>query len=62
MTVLAMVGKCAISGSFAVIYVYSAEIFPTVTRTTGVGAGSMSARVGGLLAPFVADLVSDGAV
>ena len=57
-TVLTMLGKLGISGSFAVIYVYSAELFPTVVRTTGVGAGSMSARVGGLIAPFVAELVS----
>jgi hypothetical protein len=56
--VLAMLGKLGISGSFAVIYVFSAELFPTVARSSGVGAGSMSARTGGLLAPFLADLVS----
>ena len=57
-TVFAMLGKLGISGSFAVIYVFSAELFPTVARSSGVGAGSMSARTGGLLAPFLADLVS----
>lgn len=31
-TALAMVGKFGISASFAVIYVYTAEIFPTVLR------------------------------
>lgn len=29
---LAMVGKFGIAASFAVIYVYTAEIFPTVLR------------------------------
>lgn len=29
---LAMLGKFCISASFAVIYVYTAEIFPTVLR------------------------------
>ena len=58
--VLSMLGKLGISGSFSVIYVYSAELFPTVVRTTGVGAGSMSAMVGGLTAPFVAELVGRG--
>lgn len=29
---LAMVGKFGITASFAVIYVYTAEIFPTVLR------------------------------
>lgn len=32
LTGLAMVGKFGISASFAVIYVYTAEIFPTVLR------------------------------
>lgn len=31
-TGLAMVGKFGITASFAVIYVYTAEIFPTVLR------------------------------
>lgn len=32
LTALAMVGKFGITASFAVIYVYTAEIFPTVLR------------------------------
>lgn len=55
-TILAMLGKLGISGSFALIYVFSAEIFPTVVRTMGVGAGSMHARIAGLIAPFIAEL------
>lgn len=31
-TALAMVGKFGITASFAVIYIYSAELFPTVLR------------------------------
>ena len=53
-----LLGKMAVSGSFAVVYVYSAELAPTVTRTLGVGCGSMCARVGSLLSPFIALLVS----
>jgi OCT family organic cation transporter-like MFS transporter 4/5 len=53
-----MVGKFGISSAFSIIYVFSAELFPTVVRTIGVGAGSMAARLGGLLAPFVAELVT----
>ena len=54
---LAMTGKMCISGAFSIIYVFSAEIFPTCVRTIGIGAGSVCARVGGLVAPFIADLV-----
>ncbi|XP_074656413.1 organic cation transporter protein-like [Tubulanus polymorphus] len=55
-TALAMSGKFAISASFAIVYVFSAELFPTVVRNVGVGSGSMCARIGGLLAPFITDL------
>uniref|UniRef100_A0A4W5N696 Si:dkey-166k12.1 n=1 Tax=Hucho hucho TaxID=62062 RepID=A0A4W5N696_9TELE len=53
LTGLAMVGKFGITASFAVIYVYTAEIFPTVLRQTGIGVSSMFARVGGVLAPLI---------
>eukprot|EP00058_Branchiostoma_floridae_P007179 XP_002592667.1 hypothetical protein BRAFLDRAFT_118384 [Branchiostoma floridae] len=52
-TTLAMTGKFCITASFAVVYVFSAEIFPTVVRQIGIGMSSMSARVGGMVAPFV---------
>ena len=56
-TCFSLLGKMVVSGNFAVIYVYSAELVPTVTRTLGVGCGSMCARVGSLLSPFIALLV-----
>ncbi|NXF00611.1 S22AD protein, partial [Smithornis capensis] len=52
-TVLAIIGKFAASASFSTSYVYTAELFPTVVRQTGVGLCSMSARVAGILAPLV---------
>ena len=30
--VLSLVGKCAVTGSFSVIYLFSAELFPTEVR------------------------------
>ncbi|XP_064652869.1 organic cation transporter protein-like isoform X2 [Lineus longissimus] len=54
----AMIGKFGISASFSIIYVYSAEVFPTVVRNVGVGSGSMHARIGGLVAPQIARLSS----
>ncbi|XP_057210280.1 solute carrier family 22 member 13 isoform X3 [Triplophysa rosa] len=52
-TALAMVGKFGITASFAIIYIYSAELIPTVLRQTGIGVASMFARMGGVLAPLI---------
>ncbi|XP_062266759.1 organic cation transporter protein isoform X2 [Platichthys flesus] len=52
-TVLAMIGKFGITASLSIIYVYSAEVFPTVIRQNGIGLGSMCARSGGVLAPMM---------
>ncbi|CAN9503786.1 unnamed protein product [Ophioblennius macclurei] len=53
LTGFAMAGKFGITASFASIYVYTAEIFPTVLRQTGIGVTSMFARMGGVLAPMI---------
>ncbi|XP_066483593.1 solute carrier family 22 member 13-like [Tiliqua scincoides] len=52
-TVLAVLGKSALAASFSTSYVFSAEVFPTVVRQTGLGLCSMSARVAGILSPLV---------
>ncbi|KAK2177908.1 hypothetical protein NP493_572g01056 [Ridgeia piscesae] len=51
LVVFSMCGKFFIASTFAVIYVYSAELFPTVVRQVGVGSSSMCARIGGLIQP-----------
>ncbi|XP_061852500.1 solute carrier family 22 member 13-like [Colius striatus] len=52
-TVLAIIGKFTATASFSTSYVYSAELFPTVVRQTGVGLCSMAARAAGILAPLI---------
>ncbi|XP_072018557.1 organic cation transporter protein-like [Amphiura filiformis] len=53
MTAVAMLGKFCITATFGIVYVYSAELFPTVVRSAGVGISSMASRAGGILAPLI---------
>ena len=55
---LTLVGKFGASAAFAIVYVYAGEIFPTDYRGIAVGSCSMFARVGGLFAPFIVEVVS----
>jgi MFS family permease len=50
---IAIAGKFGAAGSYSVLYVYSAELLPTVVRSLGIGVSSTMARVGGFLAPGV---------
>lgn len=55
--VMFLVGKLGITSAFGVVYVYTAEMLPTIIRSGGVGTASTVARVGALVAPFVPLLV-----
>ncbi|XP_077364407.1 solute carrier family 22 member 13-like isoform X2 [Festucalex cinctus] len=52
-TVVAILGKFASTASFTIVYVYTAELYPTTLRQSGVGLNSVCARVGGILAPLI---------
>jgi len=52
-TVLALTGKFFASGTFAIVYMYTAELYPTLIRSTAVGSCSLMARIGGMLAPQI---------
>ena len=56
--IASLVGKCGITSAFGIIYLYTAEIFPTNVRNTVLGTCSTFARIGGMMAPFSDDLVS----
>ncbi|KAK5645913.1 hypothetical protein RI129_004377 [Pyrocoelia pectoralis] len=57
-TTVVMIGKFMIGSSFAIVYNYSAELFPTVIRNTALGLGAMSARLSGTATPLIALLDS----
>ena len=56
--VLASIGKMGASAAFAIVFVYSAELFPTPVRNSAIGLCSTLARIGALLAPVIAGLDS----
>lgn len=56
--ILFLTGKLGITSAFGVLYVYTAEMLPTVIRSGGVGSASTMARIGALAAPFVPLLVN----
>jgi putative MFS transporter len=41
------------NGTYAAIYAYTPELYPTAFRTTGMGVASAFGRIGGLSAPIV---------
>lgn len=40
------------NGTYAAVYAYTPEVYPTAVRSTGMGAASAFGRVGGILAPI----------
>ena len=54
---IAMIGKFLISMTFAIAYLYTAELFPTPVRNVAVGAASTFARIGSMSAPYIVDLL-----
>ena len=55
-TGLAMLGKFGASGSYALVYIVTAELFPTVIRQSALASGAVVANLGYIVAPYIADL------
>ncbi|KAK0070250.1 solute carrier family 22 member 5 [Biomphalaria pfeifferi] len=50
-TALVLIGKFGITGSYSTIYLYAAELFPTIVRNQAVGASSFFENIGSIAAP-----------
>ncbi|XP_072014760.1 organic cation transporter protein-like [Amphiura filiformis] len=57
-TIVAMIGKFAITITFAIMYIFTTEQFPTVVRNVGLGMCSALSRLGSVSAPLIF-IVSD---
>jgi hypothetical protein len=51
-----LLSKLCLAASFAIVYIHSSEIFPTVIRNSAMGLVSVAARAGGVFAPFLVRL------
>nr|CAB3266146.1 organic cation transporter protein-like [Phallusia mammillata] len=50
---VSLFGKIGAAAAFHILYNFTAELYPTVVRSNGVGMGSMSARIGSICTPFL---------
>ncbi|XP_041916397.1 synaptic vesicle 2-related protein-like isoform X2 [Alosa sapidissima] len=57
LTIFIFIARAFITGGWQAAYVYTPEVYPTVTRAVGIGTSSGFARVGALLTPFVAQVL-----
>ncbi|KAK1882613.1 Solute carrier family 22 member 21 [Dissostichus eleginoides] len=48
---LEMTGKFGFTMAFSIVYIYTAEVYPTVLRNVGMGMCSSAARIGSITAP-----------
>lgn len=54
---LSQVGKLAIAAALQLLWVYTAELYPTKYRSLAVGLGLLFARVGSICSPFINDFM-----
>jgi len=57
-TILMFALRGLITGAFQVIYIYTPEVYPTPLRSSGLGICSAVARIGGMITPYVAVVLS----
>ena len=55
---LALIGKSASAAAFSIVYMFTAELSPTVVRNAAMGLCSCAARIGAMIAPYIAKSVS----
>ncbi|XP_049872508.1 organic cation transporter protein-like isoform X2 [Pectinophora gossypiella] len=53
---VAISGQLAMYATFALVYLYTTELFPTLIRNSAMGFSSVFARVGAFVAPFVVNI------
>ncbi|XP_030005621.1 putative transporter SVOPL [Sphaeramia orbicularis] len=60
--VLLFLLRSLVSMNFNVVYIYTAEVYPTVARSLGMGFCTSFSRIGGMIAPFIAQVLMSQSV
>ncbi|KAM6962108.1 putative transporter SVOPL [Tautogolabrus adspersus] len=61
-TVLLLLLRSLVSMNFNVVYIYTAEVYPTTARSLGLGFCTSFSRIGGMIAPFIAQVLMSQSV
>ncbi|XP_074554671.1 putative transporter SVOPL [Halichoeres trimaculatus] len=61
-TVLLFLLRSLVSMNFSVVYIYTAEVYPTAARSLGMGFCTSFSRIGGMIAPFIAQVLMSHSV
>ncbi|XP_039999213.1 putative transporter SVOPL isoform X2 [Xiphias gladius] len=61
-TALLFLLRSLVSMNFNVVYIYTAEVYPTVARSLGMGFCTSFSRIGGVIAPFIAQVLMSQSV
>uniref|UniRef100_A0A3P8UXQ3 SVOP-like n=1 Tax=Cynoglossus semilaevis TaxID=244447 RepID=A0A3P8UXQ3_CYNSE len=61
-TVLLFLVRASVSMNFNAVYIYTAEVYPTVARSLGMGFCTSFSRIGGMIAPFIAQVLMSESV
>nr|XP_045613682.1 organic cation transporter protein-like [Procambarus clarkii] len=57
MVIFSQCGKVAVTAGFQLVWMYTAELFPTKYRSLAVGQSSFCARLGSTASPFINDIL-----
>lgn len=52
-----MIGRLCIASVFAVVILYTSDLFPTVIRASAIGTSSTFSHIGSISAPYIVDLL-----
>ncbi|XP_041114457.1 putative transporter SVOPL [Polyodon spathula] len=62
LTVLLFILRALVSTNFNIVYIYTAEVYPTTMRSVGMGFCNSASRIGGMTAPFIAQVLMSKSV